>query len=180
MRSLVGLSIFECEQPVCVLYKVWAKRSFLFKNGISRPGGAVSRGGSTPWSGSERCHWLTWESQPVCVCGVYHWKSMKVQGVKSWIAPYFVVRGHHVSLQSPFIFGRVTQCLWAENERPELVTLFIPGFCEDPAWMFLGKSDLHFFVFSFQETFKNQNDNGFLSRNKVHLESVCLLLGILT
>lgn len=106
MLSLVGLSIFECEQPVCVLYKVWAKRSFLFKNGTNRPGGTVSCGGSTPWSGSERHHWLTWESQTVCECGVYHWKSMKVQGVKSWIAPYFVVRGHRVSLQSPLSLGK--------------------------------------------------------------------------
>lgn len=37
--------------------------------------------------------------------GVYHWKTMKIQGVDSWTALYFVVQGHCVSLRSPLSLG---------------------------------------------------------------------------
>ena len=47
-----------------------------------------------------------------------------------------------------------------------------------PIWILLGKSYLHFFVFSFQEAFKNQNVVGFLGQSKVHLLLVCLICGI--
>ena len=114
-----------------------------------------------------------WETQTVCVCGVYHWKSMKVQRVKSWTALYFVVRGHPVSLES-FIFGRVTQCLWTKNEGPGTDD---PFYSRLLLWglvlILLGKSYLHFFVFSFQEAFKNQNVVGFLGQSQVRLLSVC-------
>ena len=119
-----------------------------------------------------------WETQTVCVCGVYHWKSMKVQRVKSWTALYFVVRGHPVSLES-FIFGRVTQCLWTKNEGPGTDD---PFYSRLLLWglvlILLGKSYLHFFVFSFQEAFKNQNVVGFLGQSQVRLLSVCLICGI--
>ena len=116
MCSVIRLSVFECKQPASVVYKVWAQCHFLFKNGTSGPSGTVNCGG-TAWRSSERRCWLMWETQTECVCGVYHWKSMKVQGVRSWTALYFVVRGQTVSLES-FIFGRVTQCLWTKNEGP--------------------------------------------------------------
>lgn len=177
MCSVVCLSIFECKQPASVVYKVWVKCHFLFKNGTSRPSGTVNCGGTAGRS-SERRFWLTWETQTVYVCGVYHWKSMKVQGVRSWTALYFVVRGHPVSLES-FIFGRVTQCLWTKNEGPGTDDPFYSRLLSGPVWILIGKSYLHVFVFSFQEAFKNQNVVGFLGQSKVHLLSVCLIRAIL-
>ena len=128
MCSVVCLSIFECKQPASVVYNVWVKCHFLFKNGTSRPSGTVNCGGTAGRS-SERRFWLTWETQTVYVCGVYHWKSMNVQGVRSWTALYFVVRGHPVSLWSPLSLGESRSVSGLKMKGLELMTLFTPGFC---------------------------------------------------
>lgn len=118
-----------------------------------------------PWKSSERHHWLTWESQIVCVWGVCHGKSKKVQGVKSWTALYFVVRDHLVSLPSPLSKGKSHSVSGLKMKGLERMTLSIPGFCEDPAWRLLGRSSSYFPVFLFQETFKSQNETGFLKQS---------------
>lgn len=89
-------------------------------------------------------------------------------------------RSSCLSLKS-FIFGQVTHCLWTKNEGPGADDPFYSRLLLwGPVWILLGKSYLHFFVFSFQEAFKNQNVVGFLGQSKVHLLLVCLICGILS
>lgn len=83
---------------------------------------------------------------------------MKVHGVRSLTALYFVVRGHRLSLQSPLSLGESHSVSGLKMKGLDLMALPIVGSCEDPAWTPLGRS-----WFSFQEMFRNQTDNGFLN-----------------
>lgn len=97
LNALFGFSVFGCLQPVSVFYKMWAKCNFIFKNCTNGPSGTLNCWGNSPvralsgitgWRGKAKLY--VWG-------GVYHWKSMKVQGTESWTALYFVVQGHCVS-----------------------------------------------------------------------------------
>lgn len=81
--------------------------------------------GLTGWRGKAK----------LCVgSGVYHWKSMKVQGADSWTALYFAVQGHCVS---PEVFYLWTSHIMFPHRKWR-------AWSEDSAWMLLGGSYLWF------------------------------------
>lgn len=153
---------------------MWAKCNFIFKNCTNRPSGTVNSGGSTPQKSSE---WhIGWHGKAKLYVwwGVYHWKSMKVQGVESWTALYFVVQGRCVSLEVFLSSGKSHNVSVPKMKGLELLsfgTFSTPGFCEDWAWMLLGGSYLCFLFFHSWKDLKTKMimGNGSLNRNKVHL-----------